>query len=191
MSLAPVCEAATLASMQPPWYPAPPVDHREFTHCSLGSCRNALQSGRSRDDLRMTSRAWQCLSQPTPTATCPVPETQRHAACSRTTLPRGGSVHSGGGYTYRKKAVLYLCTMATMWGAEEGHLGHNRFLVVSCLIAEALIDKLQHESTSRHLSLKKTRPIILCIANYTGMTVRSKNFPKWHLSSWHSFVKSS
>lgn len=29
---------------------------------------NALQSGRSRVDLRMTSREWQCLSQPAPTA---------------------------------------------------------------------------------------------------------------------------
>lgn len=36
---------------------------------SLGSPSNALQSGRSRVDLRMTSREWQWLSQPTPTET--------------------------------------------------------------------------------------------------------------------------
>lgn len=30
-----------------------------------------------------------------------------------------------------------------------------RLAVVSCLIAEALIDKLQHKSTSHHLSLKR------------------------------------
>lgn len=66
---------------------------------SLGSSGDALQSGRSRVDLRMTSREWQCLSQPTPTATC---RSRRHKGtqgCSRTALLRGGSAHSGGGHT--------------------------------------------------------------------------------------------
>lgn len=49
-----------------------------------------------------------------------------------------------------------------MLGAEEGQQRRqsgNRGLVVSCLIAEALIDKIQHEPTSHNLSLKKDFPL--------------------------------
>lgn len=46
----------------------------------------------------------------------PVPETQRHTGCSRTTLLHGGSTHSGGGYTYRKRAVLYVYSIQILVG---------------------------------------------------------------------------
>lgn len=46
----------------------------------------------------------------------PVPETQWHAGCSRTTLLHGGSSHSGEEYTYRKKAVLYLYSIQILVG---------------------------------------------------------------------------
>lgn len=53
----------------------------------------------------------------------PVTERQWHAGCSRTTLLHGGSAHSRGEYTYRKKAVLYLYSIQILGGQRQcgGH----------------------------------------------------------------------
>lgn len=65
------------------------------------SSSNALQSGRSRVDLRMTSREWQWLSRPTPTATC---QSRKHKGtlAALPILLCMGRTHSGreGGRAY-------------------------------------------------------------------------------------------
>lgn len=71
------------------------------------SSSNALQSGRSRVDLRMTSREWQWLSRPTPTATC---QSRKHKgpAAAPAILQCMGRTHSGreGEHKYRKCVFL-------------------------------------------------------------------------------------
>lgn len=78
------------------------------------SSSGALQSGRSRVDLRMTSREWQCLGQPTPTATC---RSQRHKgtqAAPALLLLHEGSSHSGGGiYIQEEGSALCVFSMNT------------------------------------------------------------------------------
>ncbi len=50
----------------------------------------------------------------------PVPETQRQAGCSRNTMLHGGSTDLGGGYTYRKRAVLYVYSIQIL--VDEGNV---------------------------------------------------------------------
>lgn len=98
--------------------------HTGYTDCSLRSSSNALQSGRSRVDLRMTSREWQCLSQPTSTVTC---QSQRHKGmqaapallCSvEEVLIQEWDIHTG-----RRQCsicILYKYWWAeAMWGTED------------------------------------------------------------------------
>lgn len=104
--IAPVCEddsdsalcAASLVLGALCWLLWVPRIYRQLSRSSS----NALQSGRSRVDLRMTSREWQCLSQPTPTATC---QSQRHKgiqaapallACRKYSFGRGIYIQEGG-----------------------------------------------------------------------------------------------
>lgn len=57
-----------------------------------------------------------------------------------------------------------------MWGAEERKQRRqrgSRFSALSCLIAEALIDKIQRESTSHHFILQERNLSISCIVKHT------------------------
>lgn len=93
----------TQAFVHPPWYHTPSADswHNKFGDSSLGSSSDALQSGRSRVDLRMTSREWQWLGQPTLTATC---QSRRHKGtlaapailfCMEEVLIQDRDIHNG------------------------------------------------------------------------------------------------
>lgn len=76
---------------------------RSRRRLSPKSSSNALQSGRSRVDLRMTSREWQWLSQPTPTATW---QSRKHKGtpAAPAVMQSRGRTRSGreGGHTHRK-----------------------------------------------------------------------------------------
>lgn len=84
-------------------------------------------------------------------------------------------VGGGGGIYIQEEgsalSVLYSGSVRARGRTTRRQSG-NRVLVMSCLIAEALIDKMQHITA---LILKETQLIILFIRNYTHMTMRSKN----------------
>lgn len=101
----------------------------------VGSCRvhrlfsQVLQQCTSKWEIKgWLAHDIQRMTMPQPAYTycyVPVPETQRQAGCSRTALLRGGSTHSGGGYTYRKRAVLHVYSIQILL-AEGNVRGRGR-----------------------------------------------------------------
>lgn len=100
-----------------------PVGSHQTQTASLRSSSNALQSGRSRVDLRMTAREWQWLSQATPTATC---QSQRHKG-SRDAVLHGGSPHSGRGtFIHRGRGQCSVCILYKYWWVKSKVRGRGK-----------------------------------------------------------------
>lgn len=160
VSLAPICEEEShralvcrLSGMERPLLIA--VSSQPL----LSRVCNALQSGRSRVDLRMTSREWQCLSQPAPTARYQSP---KHKGGQRPQYFSSWRKHIFTTVIYIQEegsalSAFYTNTVGQRQcgkGRQRRHTG-NRFFEALCLTAEALIDKIQQEPSSHCLSLQK------------------------------------